>query len=65
VKLDVKVRRAMLTIGDFQTEINHAARARDKNMVMLTFAHGDLSVRNVRISSSVNSVEKPAPVDNN
>ena len=55
----------MLTIGDFQTEINHAARARDKNMVMLTFAHGDLSVRNVRISSSVNSVEKPAPVDNN
>lgn len=65
VKLDVKGNRAMLTIGNFQTQINHAALARDKNMVMLTFAHGDLSVRKFRITSSVNAVAKPAAVRNN
>ena len=58
VKLDVKGRQAILTIGDFQTEINHAALARDKNMVMLTFAHGELAVRNFRMSSSVSAVAK-------
>ena len=61
VKLDVKDKRAILTIGDFQTEINHAALARDKNMVMLTFAHGELSVRNFRMSSSAKFSGKPAP----
>lgn len=30
VKLDVKGQRAPLTIGDFQTEFNHAALARDE-----------------------------------
>lgn len=64
VKLDVKGKRAILTVGDFQTEINHAALARDKNMVMLTFAHGELSIRNFRMSSSASHVEKPAPVRN-
>ena len=52
VQLEVKRKRAVLTIGDFQTEINHAALARDKNRVMLTFAHGDLAVRHFRMSSS-------------
>ena len=50
VKLSVKGRQAALQIGDFQTEIPHAALARDKNMVMLTFAHGQLAVRNFRMS---------------
>ena len=50
----------MLTIGDFSTQINHAALARDKNMVMLTFAHGELSVRNFRMHSPGKSAVKPA-----
>ena len=61
VQLTVKGNRAMLTIGDFQTEINHTALERDKNMVMLTFAHGELSVRNFRMNSSGTSAVKPAP----
>ena len=61
VQLTVKGNRAMLTIGDFQTEINHTALEREKNMVMLTFAHGELSVRNFRMNSSGTSAEKPAP----
>ena len=64
VKLEVKGKRAILTIGDFQTEINHAALVRDKNMVMLTFAHGDLSVRDFRMSSSLDAVAKPKPTRN-
>lgn len=60
VKLDVKGKRAVLTIGEFQTEINHAALTRDKTMVMLTFAHGEVSVRNFRMSSAVSDVTKPA-----
>jgi hypothetical protein len=61
VQLTVKGNRAKLTIGDFQTELSHAALARDKNMVMLTFAHGELSVRNFRMTSSAKSAVKPAP----
>lgn len=55
VRLEVKGEQAILTIGDFQSEITHAALARDKNMVMLTFAHGELAVRNFRMMSSVNT----------
>ncbi len=62
MQLTVKGKRASLTIGDFRTEINHAALARDKNMVLLTFAHGKLSVRKFRITSANNSVSKPDPV---
>jgi len=62
MKREVKGKRAMLRIGDFQTEINHAALARDKNMVMLTFAHGEVTVRNFRMFSSVSSVATPGPV---
>lgn len=61
MKLDVKGKRGMLTIGAFQTELKHAALGRDKNMVMLTFAHGEIAVRNFRMTSSVNSVAKPSP----
>jgi hypothetical protein len=62
MQLTVKGKRASLTIGDFRTEINHAALARDKNMVLFTFAHGKLSVRKFRITSADNSVSKPDPV---
>lgn len=61
MQLTVKGKRATLNIGDFHTEIDHAALAREKNMVMLTFAHGELSVRNLRITSSGRSSAKPAP----
>ncbi len=52
VKLKVTGDQGELTIGDFKTTITHDALARDKNMVMLTFAHGALSVRNFRMTSS-------------
>ena len=61
VQLTVKGKRATLAMGEFQTEISHPALDRDKNMVMLTFAHGELSVRNFRMTSSAKSAVKPAP----
>ena len=61
VQLTVTGNRAMLSIGDFQSEISHAALERGKNMVMLTFAHGELSVRNFRMNSSGKSAVEPAP----
>ena len=62
VQLTVTGNRAMLSIGDFQSKISHAALGRGKNMVMLTFAHGELSVRNFRMSSSSKSaVETASP----
>ena len=60
VQLTVKGKWAKLTIGGFQTELNHAALGRDKNMVMLTFAHGELSVRNFRMNSAGTSAVKTA-----
>lgn len=54
VRLHVKGNRGDLTIGDFNTKITHAALARDKNMVMLSFAHGALAVRNFRMTSTKN-----------
>ncbi len=56
-------KRATLAIGDFQTDLKHAALGRDKNMVMLTFAHGEIAVRDFRMTSSANSVAKPASAD--
>ncbi len=50
VKLAVRGDQGNLTIGDFQTQIQHAALAREKTSVTLTFAHGKLAVRNFRIS---------------
>ncbi|WP_372717475.1 hypothetical protein [Novipirellula sp.] len=63
MKLEVKGNRATLSIGDFQTELEHAALARDKNMVMLTFAHGEIAVRNFRMTSSVNTAAKRTPAE--
>lgn len=64
VKLDVKGTHATLTIGDFQTKLKHAALGRDKNMVTLTFAQGEIAVRNFRMTSSVDAANKRASVDN-
>ena len=63
VQLTVTGNRAMLSIDDFQSKISHAALERGKNMVMLTFAHGELSVRNFRMSSSGKSAVEPAPTN--
>jgi hypothetical protein len=63
MQLKVEGKRATLTIGDFQTEIEHAALGRDRNMVMLTFAHGELSVRKFRMTSPGKSGAKLSPVD--
>ena len=51
VKLVVKGNQAVLRIGDFETEVEHASLARDKNMVMITFAYGELAVRNFRMAT--------------
>lgn len=51
VRLKVRGTSGYLAIGDFQTEITHDALARDKTMVMLTFASGELAVRNLKIVS--------------
>ena len=50
VKLSVQGDHADLVIGDFKTSIQHASLVRDKNMVMLTFAHGELAVRGFRMT---------------
>jgi hypothetical protein len=50
LKIDVKGNHAVLTIGHFQAEIDHGALARGKNMVMLTFAYGELAVRNFQMT---------------
>jgi hypothetical protein len=52
VKLSIAGDQAKLRIGDFKTDIKHLAINRDKNMVMLTFAHGELAVRNFKMVSS-------------
>ena len=59
VKLDVKGKHAVLNIGDFRAEISHAALAREKNTVMLTFAHGEIAVRNFSFSPASDSVSRP------
>ncbi len=51
MKLTVTSDQADLVIGDFKTTIRHPSLARDKNMVMLTFAHGALAVRNFRMTT--------------
>ncbi|TWU55600.1 hypothetical protein [Rubripirellula reticaptiva] len=38
-----------LNIGEFETEIKHAAMLREKTNVTITFAFGEMSVRNVSI----------------
>ncbi len=50
VKISIQGQVADLTIGDFRYTLHHAALARNKNMTMLTFAHGKLSVRDFKFS---------------
>jgi hypothetical protein len=65
VRLTVEGDQGELSIGDFKTAITHDALARDKNMVMLTFAHGALAVRNFRMTSSRHSKTGKHAVDEN
>lgn len=58
VKLAVNGTQAVLGIGDFQTAISHAALAREKNMVMLTFAHGEIAVRDFTFSPASGPISK-------
>ncbi|MCR9202225.1 MAG: terpene cyclase/mutase family protein [Planctomycetaceae bacterium] len=58
VRLKVQGTRGVLNIGDFRTEITHDALARDKTMVMLTFAYGELAVRRMKILSD-GAAEEP------
>lgn len=51
VRLTVKGSKGELTIGGFKTTIDHQCLSRDKTMAMLTFAHGELSVRNFKLTS--------------
>lgn len=52
VKLVVTDDRGELTIGDFKTMIKHSSLTREKNLVMLTFAHGKIAVREFRFSKA-------------
>jgi len=52
VKLAVVGGRGELTIGDFETAVEHSSLAREKNLVMLTFAHGKIAVRDFRFSKT-------------
>jgi predicted esterase len=69
VKLAVAGNQGELTIGDFKTKIEHSSLAREKNMVMLTFAHGELAVRDFRFSTiagmdaNESTLAMSAPVD--
>lgn len=47
--LDIDGERARVAIGEFKTELKHVALARDKSNITLTFAHGELSIRNYRM----------------
>lgn len=52
VKLDVKGNSGTLKIGDFTHTLEHASLARDKKEVTLSFATGDLSMRNFEMTTS-------------
>ena len=47
-RLSVKGDKCELQIGDFKTEIKHDALKRDKNLVQITFAKGELYLRNYK-----------------
>jgi hypothetical protein len=49
-KIAVKDKTANLSIADFTTTIEHAALARDKNMIMLSFADGDIALKNFKFT---------------
>lgn len=52
VKLDVKGNSGTLSIGDFTYKMEHDCLARDKKEVTLSFASGELSMRNFKMVSS-------------
>ena len=52
LKLDVHDGQAKLSIGDFTTNIKHAALRREKTSITLSFAFGSLAVRDFRFSSA-------------
>ncbi len=52
VKLVVKAGVADLKIGEFGTTVKHAALAREKNIVTMSFASGELAMRAFRITAA-------------
>lgn len=51
VRLEIDGEQAVLRIGDFLAKIDHPALARDKSMVMITFAFGELAIRDFRLQT--------------
>lgn len=51
VRLEINDSQARLKINDFETKVEHPALLRDKSMVMITFAHGELTVRDFRLQT--------------
>jgi len=49
VRLKIDGSKSRLKINDFETDIDHPALLRDKSMAMITFAHGELTVRNFQM----------------
>lgn len=50
LRFEIREEDGYITIGDFKTKISHPALQRAKNTVMLTFAHGKLSVKNFKMT---------------
>ena len=46
VRVSLQGETAMITIGDFQTELTHPAMKREKKQITLSFASGRFQVRN-------------------
>lgn len=51
LNLSIKGQTGELSIGDFKTTLDHAALARDKNSITLSFASGDIAIRNVKVNT--------------
>ena len=51
VRLEINDSKAELKINDFVTNVDHPALLREKSMVMITFAHGELTVRDFRLQT--------------
>lgn len=47
LQLSIKGDTGTLSIGEFETPLDHAALSRDKNSITLSFASGDIALRNV------------------
>ena len=51
VKLEIKGDAGTLAIGDWETALKHPALAREKSSITLSFAFGELAVRNVKVAT--------------